>query len=297
MVGVHVHKGYRGDVSINSNSFLGSGLTMFNEGATAEGNNFTGGQVKLLGDKQTFIEATLENTELHVGDGLEQKASNIQLTSNGARSVLFIWNKPVLLEDITIDSKSKDGGIIQGYGHHDSVYNNLTIMDQENKGTILPAGTYNNAHIESHISINREGKYVLNDSYVKTESNLLRVDGTYGNPHVTINNSTLEMTGNVGYGASIYVLGAEEFNLLNSKVLATNNTEDVPVMKFGGYGYPGPTKVFGVTLKDNEIQVKNEERITTLDTANAGVDAPSYTIEGNTFYNGKLNLKENDRFR
>src|SRR5699024_1409700 len=158
---------------------------------------------------------------------------------------------------------------------NDSVYENLTVKDEAQRGTVLPAGTYLNPIFEvGHLNINREGKYVFDNANITGEGSLLRVDQLYGEaPEVMIKNSTLELTKDISYGAAIYILGASDFQLLDSVILAKNNTiTHAPIIKFGPYGYPKPTQISNVTVKGNEIETK--KGVTAIDTTNAGTDAP-----------------------
>ena len=107
-----------------------------------------------------------------------------------------------------------------------------------------------------------------------------------------LSNSELEVTENIGYGAAIYVLGAENFELLDSTVSAKGDINNSPLIKIGPYGYPQPTNVFGATIKGNFLHANTD--IPAIDTSNAGTDAPAFRIEGNTLYNAKLEVTSKD---
>jgi hypothetical protein len=172
----------------------------------------------------------------------------------------------------------------------------LTVIDESRVGTVLPAGTYNNAKLEAGgLVINREGEYVINNSDIKDKNSLLSVDKLYGEaPDVKIENTTFELTESVGYGGAIYVQGAKNFNLINSTILAKNNTKNAPIVKFGPYGYPKATKIFGISMKGNTMTTKPGMEVIGIDTSNAGTDAPKYIFESNTLHNAKLNLTPKD---
>lgn len=92
------------------------------------------------------------------------------------------------------------------------------------------------------------------------------------------------------------MIAAKNFELVNSKIFAKNNKLPTLVIKLGSYEQNQAAKIFGATINGNETYVNNNEVTNSLDTANAGIDAPSYTVAENVFYNWKVNLKENDVF-
>ncbi|KAB7708313.1 right-handed parallel beta-helix repeat-containing protein [Bacillus aerolatus] len=292
--GVHAHKGFRGKVVVKENTFNGSSLTLYSKNAIVDHNEVINSEVKLLGKNISFSNATLTDASLSIGSEKGQKIKNVAIQHNGVRpGVLYIWDKPVRLKDVTIKAKTRDKGLIFGTGNSQSVYDRLVVEDSHRKGTVLPAGTYNDCSFKAGgLGINREGKYVLNKCVIKDQSSLVSVNSLYGKPDVTIKNSLLEVKENIGYGAAIYIQGADKFKLLNSTVLAKNNIENTPLIKIGPYGYPKRAKVFGVTIKGNEIHAKT--LIPAVDTSSAGTDAPAYQIEDNTLYNAILELTSKD---
>jgi LysM repeat protein len=303
-VGVSIKDVYRGKVSVNNNTFKGSGLIIWTPNATADNNHFTNGSASMSGNNQLFSNATFYNSQFSIGSYKNQSASNLEFTQNGEvgndQSSLYIWDNPSTLKNVTIHADQtgkRIPGIIQGYGNSNSVYENLTVIDKAQRGSVLVAGTYNNAKFDAgNLGINREGKYVFNNSSFKSNSSILRVDKLYGEaPDVSFNKSLFIMTGNTGYGASIYVQGAKNFNMIDSILHFDNNTVTyAPLIKFGPYGYPKDTNILGVTMKGNTIYTKKGVNVSTIDTTNAGIDAPSYDFENNIIYNGKLSLKSND---
>ena len=293
-IGVHVHQGFRGNVAVKNNSFNGSGLTLYTPNAIVDGNKFINGEVSILGNNSEFRNSTLVDASLSVGNAENQKVNNVSIEHNGVRpGVLYFGDQTVYLQDVNIKGKTNGKSIINGRGNIKNVYNRISVKDKDRKGTVLPAGTFNDCSFEAgEISINQAGKYILNDCSIKDKSNLLLVNSIHGKPDVTFNHSKFELTENIGYGAAIYILGAENFKLLNSKVLASNNTQTTPLIKIGPYGYPKATNVFGATFKGNIIKTKTA--ITGIDTSNAGTNAPSYRIEGNSLYKAKLNVTSKD---
>ncbi len=301
-VGLHIHKAYRGSKIITNNTFNGSDMTLYPDGMAASNNNFTNAQVTLHGDRQELTDSEFHNATLSIGAGKNQKVANLLFTQNGElggdKSSLYVEKNAIHATDITILANTEGKripGIIHGYGNNDSIYENLTVKDDAQRGTILLVGTYFNPVFDAgHLGINREGKYVFDNANIKGEGSLLRVDKLYGEaPEVIIQNSTLELTKDIGYGAAIYILGANDFQLLDSVVLAKNNTiKHAPLIKFGPYGYPKSTNISNVKVKGNEIQTK--KGVIAIDTTNAGTDAPPYYIENNKIINGSLKLSEKD---
>ncbi|MCS0788031.1 right-handed parallel beta-helix repeat-containing protein [Cytobacillus firmus] len=289
-IGVHVHKGFRGEMIVKENTFNGSGLTVYSENSVIDHNKFTNSEVKLLGKNISFSNATMADARLNIGIEEGQKIENIEMLQSGAISgALFIWDAPVYMKDVTIHAKSKRKGIIQGTGNNKSVYDGLVVKDENHNGTLLPSGTYNRSTFEAGtLEINREGKYVLNECTIKNPSNLFNVNNLYGNPEVTIKDSLLEVTENIGYGAAIYVQGAGKFELFNNGIMAKNNTENTPLIKLGPYGSSKPTKIFNALIKGNEIHTKTA--ISGVHTLNAGTDAPAYGVTDNKLFNATLEL-------
>lgn len=293
-VGLHGHADFRGDIVVKDNIFNGSGMTLFPDYVDVHNNKFTHGEVKLLGKNIRFETASLFDASLTMGNAEGQKINNVTIQHNGVRpGILYFGSFKIEIDNLLLKAKTQGKGIIFGNGHNDSVYNRLTIEDLDRKGTVLPAGTYNQCNFEvGGLTINRIGKYVLSGCFIRDKGSIISVNSINGNPDVIIQDSLLEITENIGYGAAIYVLGAQNFELLNSMVFAPNNTNNTPLIKIGPYGYPQPTKIFAATLKSNTIFTKTP--ILGIDTSNAGTDAPPYLIEGNTLYNAKLNLAVKD---
>jgi hypothetical protein len=293
-IGLYGHKGIKGEVVIKGNTFIGSSLTLEVENAMVDSNQFKNGDVNLLGRNITFSNSTLGDTGLSVGNGEGQKISKVIMLQNKVQpEVLFIGDKPVHLKDVAIKTKTIGKGLIYGPGNSKSIYDRLTLEASNGDGTLLPAGTYSQCSFQAgELVINRVGKYILNDCVVKAKENLLVVESLYGKPDVTINNSELEVTENIGYGAAIYVLGAQNFKLLDSTILANKNMNNTPLIKIGPYGDREPTKVFNATIKGNFLQTKID--ISALDTSNAGIYATPYWVEDNTLYKAELTLTEKD---
>src|SRR5690625_80756 len=301
-VGLHIHKAYRGSKVVTNNTFNGSGMTLYPDGMAASNNSFTNAGVTLHGDSQELTDSEFHNATLNIGTGKNQKIANLHFTQNGElggdKSSLYVDKNAIHATDITILANTEGKrvpGMIHGYGNNDSIYENLTVKDDAQRGTVLLAGTYLNPVFDvGNLGINREGKYIFDNANIKGEGSLLRLDKLYGEaPEVIIQNSTLELTKDIGYGAAIYILGAKDFQLLDSVVLAKNNTiKHAPIIKFGPYGYPKPTNIAKVSVKGNEIQTK--KGVIAIDTTNAGSDAPPYYVENNKIVNGLLYLSEKD---
>jgi hypothetical protein len=300
-IGLTIHPGYRGQISVQNNEFVNSSLTVNPDNAVMNNNNIENSRVILGGKDQIFDNATLMNSSLKIGTNSGQKISNVSIVQNGGQPyALHVGDKQIALKDISINATvmtEKKEALIQGNGTNENVYDNLTVEDGARRGTLLPAGTYNNSSFSAGaLTINREGQYNINYSNIKDNNALLKVIKTYGAaPSVTIKNTNFELTENVGYGAAIHVQGATEFNLYNSTVLAKNHSNlSTPIIKLGPLGSPKPTQIFGATIYGNSIYGKTGISTIGIDTSNAGIDAPQYKVVKNTMYNTKLKLKTND---
>jgi hypothetical protein len=290
-----------GDVVINNNEFTQSSLGAESYNVKAKNNKFTDSAVLIEAEGGIFESAVLVDSSLSVGVKATQKISDVQIYQNSKfdeQAALYVWGNPVQLKDITIygsNSGGKHSYLLSGEGSNESVYENLKILDTANRGTTLPAGIYINPTFEAgELVFNRTGKYVFNNGSIKSQNNLLTVESTYGGPDLTINNSTFTLTGDIGYGAAIYVTGASSFNLYNSTINAENNKDTTPLIKLGLYGTRVPTQIFNASIKGNTISTKKGLNLSAIDTTNAGTGAPPYLVESNIIYNGKLSLKSND---
>ncbi|MDR7239958.1 right-handed parallel beta-helix repeat-containing protein [Neobacillus drentensis] len=289
-----------GDVVINNNTFDKVSLGAGGENLKASNNKFTNTEALIESEGMIFENNVMTDSSLSVGKSANQKISNIQIYQNSKfaeKSALNILEQPIHLKDVTIHANSSGGEnayLVTGPGSSESVYDNFKILDKANRGTSIPAGTYNNPTFNAgEIGINRNGKFVIKNGEFKSLDKLLAVDSTYGGPNLTISNSTLTLTGSIGFGAAIYVTGAKSFNLFNSTIIAKNNKKIIPLIKLGLDGSPVPTQIFSAKFVGNTILTKSGVNIDAIDTANAGTGSPPYLIERNIIYNGKLNLKSN----
>ncbi|TCN22205.1 parallel beta helix pectate lyase-like protein [Mesobacillus foraminis] len=291
-VGVHGHAGFRGEIVISDNIFSGSGLTLHPENVQVSNNKFSNGEVNLVGKNITFTNASLFDTSLSSGNQEGQIITNVSIQHNGIRpGILYFGNYKVQFNNINVNAKTQGKGLIFGNGNNESIYDRFLIEDIDKKGTILPAGVYNQCNFEAGVlTINRGGAYTFTSCFMKDKGNIITVNSQQGN--VTIQQSILEITENIGYGAAIYILGAQNIKIINSKILAPNNTNATPLIKLGPYGAPKPTTIFNATIKENTIYTKTS--IPGIETTNAGVDAPPYLVEDNTLYNAKLYLSSKD---
>jgi hypothetical protein len=299
--GLHIHQGYRGDIAVNNNKFNGSNMMLLPDNVKVSNNEFINSQVVLNGNNQTFDNATFTGSSLRAGSiGSGQKISNITINQNGMMPhALYLGDKQLSLQNVTINAnsdKSKNQGLILGNGNDASVYDHVSVVDEAHRGSVLPRGTYNNALFNAGgLEINREGKYVINNSSIKDKGSLLSIHKLYGQaPDVTINNTSFEMTENTVYGAAIYVQGVKQFTMTNNTIVAKNNTLTTPIIKFGPLGYSKATQIFAVTMKGNTIVTKKGLLVAGIDTLNAGTDAPKYQFENNILYNAKLKLTTKD---
>ncbi|MEI5908450.1 right-handed parallel beta-helix repeat-containing protein [Bacillus spongiae] len=302
-VGVHIHKAYRGDKVMQNNQFKGSGLTLDSKGAIAEGNTFTESQINLQGDDQQLNESAFHNASLTIGGGVDQKVSDLTFHQIGElgqdRASFYIGRNPVIVKDVTIlaDTTNKRvPGILFGEGHADSTYENLTITDKAKNGTKLVAGTYTNATFDAgELAIRTKGSYIFVNSKLTAKERFLTVTSeAEAEPEVSIKNSQLELTDNIGFGGAVYVQQAKNFEVVDSTILAENNTvTHTSLFKFGPNGdEPKATGIFGITMKGNRIHTR--EGVVAIDTSSSGANAPSYTFEKNTIVNGSLKVKEKD---
>ena len=296
-VGVHIHEGYR-NATVQNNNFEGSGLTLKNPKAVAAHNTFNGGTVTISGEDVTFKNAKLTNTKFLFGGKKGQSITNVETFNTGKNTqTIYVGSEEVSVKNLTVhadEDTSGQRGLIFGVGNNDSTYDDFSIFDKANRSNAMPRGTYTNSTFETGpLSVNREGEYIFDNITIKSDHNLFRMDQTYGDgANVTIKNSNLETTSSIGYGAAIYILGAKEFNLLDSKVSILNNDNNTAMMKVGPYGYPKPTKVHSLTVNNTTFESNRSNKA--IDTLNSGSDAPPYHITNNKIINATLALKETD---
>lgn len=291
------------NVLIQNNKFEESGLSMNGENVVAINNKFIDSGALIEAEGGIFKNATLIDSSLSIGNDFNQLIQDVTIYQNSKFNDftgIYVGEKTLSLKDVTIygsGEKANNAHLILGVGSDANTYENLRIYDKSFRGTELPSGTYSNSIFEAgEIRINRAGKFNITNATFKGKDNLILVESTYGAPDITINHSIFTLSGNIGYGAAIYVTEAKSFNLINSTINIINNEDAItPVVKIGVYGDEGLSRIDSVTIKGNEI-ISNDaiHHLYIIDTKNAGINAPSYIIENNIIYNGELNLKEND---
>ncbi|MGI8384829.1 right-handed parallel beta-helix repeat-containing protein [Robertmurraya sp. P23] len=293
-VGVYSHEGFKGDVIIRGNTFNGSDLTLHSKNAIVSNNSFTKGRISLYGMGISFNRAKIQDGTLHVGFANKQLISDVNFNNREVEGVaLYLDSKPIQLNNVSISSDSIEESLLSGVGNNQSVLENLVLKDKHNKGTLLPAGLYRNCNIQVGVlEINREGKYVLENCKIISNDNLLKVNSLYGNPNIQVINSNLEILGDIGYGAAVYIQGAEKWELKNSKVSALNNKENKPLIKIGTYEFSKPTNVSVVSIVGNQLITK--KTITGIDTLNVKENTAEYEIADNHLINALLKLRSTD---
>jgi hypothetical protein len=115
----------------------------------------------------------------------------------------------------------------------------------------------------------------------------------YGEPDITINKSTFELSGSDA--SAILIAGAKRFSLTDSTFSAINlaNNPNLTMIKIGVIGgSTKPTKVLGATIKGNVITTNVASN--GIDTKDGGTNAPKYNIESNILYNARLKLNPAD---
>lgn len=293
-VGVYSHEGFKGDVVLKRNTFNGSNLTLHSKNAIVSNNSFNNGRIALYGRGISFNRAKIQEGTLHVGFANKQLISDVNINNRDVEGVaLYLDSKPIQVNNVSIESESLEESILSGVGNNQSVLQNLVLKDKRNKGTLLPAGHYKNCNLQvGMLEINRKGKYVLESCKIISTDNLLNVNSLYGNPNVLIINSNLEILGDIGYGAALYIQGAEKWELRNSKVTALNNIENKPLIKIGTYDSSKQTNVSVVSIVGNQLITK--KTITGIDTLNVRENKVGYEIVDNHLINAVLNLRSTD---
>lgn len=292
-VGVYIHAGFN-KADVNNNTFIGSGLTMKHEYAAAKGNTFSNGKVNLLGTNITFTNAVLTDTSLSVGEKEGAHVNNVTIINtkkNENKGTVAIWDTPLLIENLTIKGAPIDGLFI-GKGSKDAVIKNLIVEDL--KGTSIPGGQY----INCSFSLSHDVTIGLSMHYPETlfdecEFNDVTLLAYNENSNAMIKNSTFRYDGDLSAPA-VYAIQAKDISVINNQFFAKNLTSDYhPIIKLGRYAWSNrKSQVFGGTIKGNEIHTANQEK--GIDTAGAGMNAPSFNIEDNILYNAKLLVKDGD---
>jgi hypothetical protein len=279
---------------INNNVFKNAGITVLGTSVELFENEFDNAQYSLSGTDIYLHDSVI--TESSVGfTGIDIKVLNVKIINKGnVINSLYLGTNPLHLKNITIEGVSKSNSIL-GKGSIDNIYDNLKIAGF--KGGTLPQGTYNNCSFKTDVlkaclTINQGGEYVFTNCNFSNISGNLLINSLYGEPSLKIENSNFEILQSNGGATSLNVQGAKKFILLNNNLQAGKLTNSSSIIKLGTSNQ-SPTKIFDVTIKGNTIRTN----IVTIgiDTLNAGLNAPSYTIEDNKLYNAKLKLKANDR--
>jgi hypothetical protein len=289
--------------TISNNTFYNSGLTMGGTG-TANGNTLFHSQVYLSATSNTFTNAFLSDSSLNLNSSTPfgSNVANVTITNTdtSVTTSLNVGSNPVRLSNMTIKGMTKLS-TLGGKGNDQNVYDNLVVQDYNAyNGTGFPAGTYNNCKTSSTLAesgglgMNQAGKYVFNNCSFQAAGKLFTITNTYGMPDVSFNNSRFSLTQDVGYAAAIYVQGAKQVSFRNSSFTAMNLTRNnTPYIKIGSIGGgTKPTQVLSATLQNNTISTNKP--LIGIDTTDAGIGAPPYTITNNILHVAVLHVRATD---
>ncbi|WP_227394786.1 right-handed parallel beta-helix repeat-containing protein [Jeotgalibacillus aurantiacus] len=273
--------------TIRNNEFNHATITVVGNNADFYQNIIENSRVGFSGEAITFKDNELYNTPVSLDNKkpFTVKMENLFIEN----SPIYIGSNPVNLSQVTLKGEKS---AITGPGNDQNIYKNLKVENYTNLS--LPKGQYQTCSFTSGngsaVGISQEGNYSIQDCSFTSDSNVLSIKGS---PSVAISNSRFNVNKNIGYGASFYVLGAKKLSINDSVISAKNNTvTHTPIMKFGPYGSPAPTKIFDVSMKNVQIQGNpaNASAVTGLDTKNAGTDAPAYRLENVKVENALVKL-------
>jgi hypothetical protein len=290
------------------------------KGALIKNNHFDGTRIIAAHDA-TFIKnrmndsyTTLEGPNIKI-EGMEFtdslfnvnskvpfgiSVSNVTIHNNKkSDSGLSIWGKPIHIKNLTIIGEPKlrsvSGSVAEG-----SIFDNLKVIGfNTNYGLSLPPGTYNNCEFQGaeggkfgSIGAALPGKYVFNKcSFKATSTASTSLVGAHPNLDITIKNSTFEVLGNT---QAISIESAKNVLLENNTITANKLTsEKTEIIKLNDYWKRNEKHdILKAVIRGNTI--KSNLAAIGISTVNAGVGAPSYTIENNILYGATLMLKKND---
>jgi photosystem II stability/assembly factor-like uncharacterized protein len=296
------------DATVENNSFNWAYVAVSEPftNATFKNNSFNHGEVfayhdvHFIGNTMSYGLTHMEGPNVTV-DGMIFKDNSNFVTSaavpNGVsvnNVTMYNSNFSTWVEPITVNNLTMYGGSIGGKAKPGSVINNLKMYN--NTGTDLISATYNNALFQAAPGTKAGPHSVVAGEYVFTNStfNGFGLDITNKDTKLTVKNSTFNVSGD--NNAAITVEHAKsvdlEGNTINAK-MKYNALFRPSVIMLGNYWTKGdPFEIQTAVIKNNKITTT--EGVNGISTVYAGLNAPSYDIEGNSLYNAKLDLKSND---
>ncbi|BCG57415.1 right-handed parallel beta-helix repeat-containing protein [Paenibacillus sp. URB8-2] len=229
------------------------------------------------------------------------KVSNIDITiTQKVDAGLSVNNQPVRLSNVTITGepslRSLSGNAVSG-----SVFDHLKVIGYNSAyGLSLPPGTYKDSRFDASeggkfgtLSAVQAGEYVFDGCTFRGNTDgagMLYAENKQ--LKLTVKNSAFEVPGNM---QAISIQAAQsvlvENNVVNAEHLTSNSTEIVKINDY--WKRNEPYDVGSAVIRKNKI-TSNLQAVG-ISTEYAGIQAPPYTIEGNTLINAQLSLKANDR--
>ncbi|WP_162848442.1 right-handed parallel beta-helix repeat-containing protein [Paenibacillus nanensis] len=300
-IGLAISKPFSGAL-VKNNFFDGSTINVYRD-ATFINNRLEGTRTSFSGTNIRIDGMKLVDSVLHI-DAIEPfgvQASNVTIHSvnKSLEAGLSLTGKRVRLDNITISGESKlrtvTGGIEPG-----SIINNLKVTDYNSTyGLSLPPAIYNNCEFagaeggaSGAIGVSNAGAYTFNNC-VFTFSSTAFNGLVANNPelNLTIKKSRFEL---LGHTTAIHVQSAANVLLEDNAIVAHKlKNEQIDIIRLNEIGKANEKNdILKAAIRRNTIAT-NRPAIG-ISTINAGVGAPSYTVERNTLVNAKLALKEND---
>ncbi|WNR43797.1 right-handed parallel beta-helix repeat-containing protein [Paenibacillus roseipurpureus] len=254
--------------------------------------HFDGTHINIQG--MVFTNALLSISSL-TPYGVTASDIQINITDPAADAGLTIWKNPVHLTNVTIQGAPKLRAVT-GEALEGNIFDNLKVIGYNaTYGIDLPPGTYNHCVFEAPEGKGVEGPALVNgNTYLfngcTIKGNGLRAD--HALLDFTIRNSSFAISGNK---SAIAVHAAKSVKIIDNTLEAMSLSADYPAAVIALndlWQKDKPSDILQAIITGNTI--RTNRAAAGISSLYAGVGAGPYTIENNTLYNAKLQLKSND---
>jgi len=224
--------------------------------------------------------------------------SNVKITiTKNVEAGISLWSQPIRFTNVTITGQGSNkvisGGVAEG-----SIFDNLSVLDYDGKGLVLPPGTYTNSTFRAAEGSTFGSVYVAAGKYVfdqctfnSNTTGAVPFFAENADLDLTIRNSTFNQLGDA---TAISIQAAKSVLLENNTINATAmKRTDLPLIAINDYWKRNDSvDVMAVTLSGNTI--KTNIAGIGISTIYAGTGAPSYKVINNILEKALINLKTND---
>ncbi|MEY2192741.1 right-handed parallel beta-helix repeat-containing protein [Neobacillus sp. BF23-41] len=283
---------------VKNNTFKDARIYVYND-AAFDSNTMEGGMAAFLGKNIKINDMEFKDTLVNLASstpfGIE--VSNITVKNTKNEHTQFGVNRnPIHLKNVAIIGQAALDSF-GGNAADGSTFDHLKVIGYTR--TQLPRGTYKNCEFEAAkgnngVAVNNSGHYEFNNCSFTSFKGGFETNKVLGIPDkILLKNSTIKVLGDNSPGVSIQA---------GKTIVLENNTIETgtfpyktnAIIQVGDYWKrDNPSIVSNLTITRNTLK-SSEKGVISISTVNAGKNAPSYLIENNKIFHGKLELKTND---